>query len=176
MWRIAMAECMTWTEDMMVHVDSIDRRNQALIKQLTELCQAVGNNKKDQEIKDIFRFLAAYTIEHFRDEEQLMRPGYIGAFAHKKAHADFVEEVVWYLGAMEAGEIDSRLVLWVAKKLWERSRRHITFMDRELAEFLEPKGGAEDELEQKKIDDIQGTGVGAARLIGFPGLRALKPY
>ncbi len=171
-----MEDYIAWTDDLSVHVDSIDRRNKELVKQFSELREAVLRGGEEQEIRDILRFIAAYTVEHFGYEEKLMGPDYVDSSEHKKAHADFIEEIVWFLGAFEAGDVDSRLVLWVAKRLWKKTRQHILAMDKGLAKVLGPETSAGNEFGQQEDNNFQETGVGAARLIGFPGLRALKPF
>jgi hemerythrin len=135
-----MADWVSWTEDMTVHVEKIDDQHRELIKRFNQLGEAVWEGKGKEAVGDMIKFLAEYTVEHFSDEEELMRIyEYPKAESHRQAHKDFVKKVGDLINDLHAREFDSPLVISVVNKLGDWTRMHIRVMDKELGSYIRSK-------------------------------------
>jgi len=134
------ADWITWTPDLAVNVEKIDLQHRELIKRFNELGEAVWDGKGKQAIGDTLRFLADYTVEHFRDEEALMLAyGYPDYAGHKKIHEDFVGEVKAFIKEFENKDVQSAMVVSIVGKLGDWTRNHIRVMDKEVGAFIRAK-------------------------------------
>ncbi|MBM3299262.1 MAG: hemerythrin family protein [Deltaproteobacteria bacterium] len=135
-----MAEWISWSHDLTVHVDKIDLQHRELIRRFNDLGEAVWDGKGKEAIGMTLRFLADYTVEHFRAEEDLMEVySYPMYLQHKKVHDDFVAEVAAFIKDFESKEVDSALIIQVLGKLGDWTRQHIRVMDKEVGEFIRSK-------------------------------------
>jgi len=131
-----MADWISWTSDLTIDVPEIDEQHQELIRQFNNLGEAVWDGKGREAIGDILRFLADYTVKHFRDEEILMsRLNYPDHASHKKAHDDLVAEVTEFIGKFDSGEVASHLVISVVDRLGQWTRQHIRLEDKALGQY-----------------------------------------
>ena len=81
-----------WTPDLATGHEAIDGQHRELFRRVDGLLDAMRLGDRD-EIGRLFEFLGAYVVEHFGDEERLMREaGYPGLNVHKAAHDRFVRE------------------------------------------------------------------------------------
>jgi len=84
---------MEWKTQYSVENAVIDRQHKALFDLVNEVADKVkiGNMP---EIRDVIDRLAAYTVEHFRDEEAIMRKASYPAIEdHEMIHAELLEKV-----------------------------------------------------------------------------------
>jgi len=61
------------TEDMLLHVSSIDNQHRELCNRIDELSKAIWNGVKPKELSDFVDFLHDYVRLHFNDEQRLMQ-------------------------------------------------------------------------------------------------------
>jgi len=84
---------MDWKDQYSVENPLIDRQHQTLFALVNEVADKVKTGNMP-EIKGVINRLAAYTAEHFRDEEAIMRKaGYPGLEDHEMIHAELLEKV-----------------------------------------------------------------------------------
>lgn len=84
---------MDWKDQYSVENPLIDRQHQALFALVNEVADKVKTGNMP-EIRGVIDRLAAYTVEHFRDEEAIMRKaGYPALEDHEMIHAELLEKV-----------------------------------------------------------------------------------
>ncbi len=132
-----MANWIEWRPDYRVGVDKIDEQHEALFRMFNELGDALWDGKGREVIGDALKFLAQYTVNHFRTEEEFMRscryPGYV---AHKKLHDELVQEVSEFIVKFESDELPHSAVLAVVNRVGNWTRDHVRGMDQEMAAFI----------------------------------------
>lgn len=84
---------MDWKDHYSVENPLIDRQHQALFALVNEVADKVKAGNMP-EIRGVIDRLAAYTVEHFRDEEAILRKaGYAALEDHEMIHAELLEKV-----------------------------------------------------------------------------------
>ena len=84
---------MDWKEQYGIENTMIDSQHQALFGLVNEVADRVRTGNMP-EVKAVVNRLAAYTVEHFRDEENIMmRAKYPGLEDHRLIHAELLEKV-----------------------------------------------------------------------------------
>lgn len=83
-----------WRETYNIGVSQVDEQHQRLVVKLNEFLDACIQQKGKENIIETLAFLKEYTVEHFRDEEEIMLKYNFPEYAeHKKDHDDFVAVV-----------------------------------------------------------------------------------
>lgn len=81
---------MLWSEDYEIGNELIDGEHKEIFARIDLLMAA----KTDDEVRQMAVFMANYVVEHFRDEEELMRSvGYPDYDAHRQLHAEFRQSI-----------------------------------------------------------------------------------
>lgn len=81
-----------WSSALAVGHGVIDSQHRELFRRHAQLVEAMSRGDLG-EMKRLFEFLGNYVVEHFDEEEQLMKTsGYPAAALHALAHASFVRE------------------------------------------------------------------------------------
>jgi len=84
---------MDWKDQYSVENALIDKQHQALFGLVNEVADKVKAGSMP-EVKGVINRLAAYTVEHFRDEEAIMKKaGYASLEDHQMIHAELLEKV-----------------------------------------------------------------------------------
>lgn len=84
---------MDWKDHYSVENALIDKQHQALFGLVNEVAEKVKSGNLP-EIKGVIKRLSSYTVEHFRDEEAIMRKaGYPDLEDHQMIHAELLEKV-----------------------------------------------------------------------------------
>jgi hemerythrin len=84
---------MEWTKDLAVGVEKIDEQHKELFKRIGGLVDAVKSKTCKYVIGDVIGFLHDYVIEHFSDEEKIMRKYRYPEFEeHRAQHDKFIRE------------------------------------------------------------------------------------
>ncbi len=84
---------MDWKDQYSVENAVIDRQHKALFALVNEVADKVKTGNMP-EIRGVIDRLAAYTVEHFRDEEAIMRKaGYAALEDHELIHTELLEKV-----------------------------------------------------------------------------------
>jgi hemerythrin len=132
-----MADWIMWLPEYEVNVRQIDHQHEELFRRLNELMDAVWDGKGRDAIGSSLAFMALYTVDHFRTEENFMTLySYPGYNEHKKVHDDLVQEVSEFEKKYRTEEVPVDLVVQVMNRLCDWTREHVRGMDQELGAFL----------------------------------------
>ncbi|MEI7891732.1 MAG: bacteriohemerythrin [Myxococcales bacterium] len=125
-----------WQDSLSVGIETIDNQHKSLFQALSDLQKTAQTRGERQAIQRLFTFLAQYTVEHFRDEEALMRSwNYSRYEAHKAEHDLLVTRLSelwesWMAGECEIDDVVDFLAIWLS--------HHIAINDKHIGiEFRE---------------------------------------
>lgn len=131
-----------WKDSLLVGVSQIDAQHRQLVKAIDDLMEACMKGAGREAVAKTLSFVAAYTKEHFADEEKLQAQyAYPDINAHKRLHAQFISNVA----ALESdfkqngpnvaltGKINKTLIDWLIK--------HIGSEDKKVGLHIQSKGG-----------------------------------
>ena len=131
---------MTWTEKMSVGVVVLDNDHKKLVEMLNNLFDAMQAGKGRDALGKILDGLVAYTVEHFKREEQLFaQTGYPDAAAHKAQHEDLCKQAVAIQQKYKSGATTT-LSLEVLNFLKNWLVNHIQGTDKKYTAHLNLKG------------------------------------
>ena len=131
---------MTWTDKLSVGVEVLDRDHRHLVDMVNTLFDGIQAGEGQAAVGSILDDLVAYTVEHFRREEDLMaHAGYPDAAAHKEAHARLCRQVLDIQAKYRSGATPT-LSLEVMHFLKNWLTNHIQGSDRHYAPLLNAKG------------------------------------
>ncbi|MDR0734541.1 MAG: hemerythrin family protein [Elusimicrobiota bacterium] len=83
-----------WDSALETGHELIDNQHKQLFAKLNSLVDAYDSNKGKAELEKTLEFLAAYTIKHFADEEELqVKYNYPDYMRHRTIHSDFKNTV-----------------------------------------------------------------------------------
>ncbi len=83
-----------WTPEMSVGVPSLDKDHQRLIEILNHLSLSIRENKSKETLGEIIDNLVAYTLYHFKREEDLfLQTAYPDSAAHVKEHHELKRRI-----------------------------------------------------------------------------------
>jgi hemerythrin len=129
-----------WDSKYAVGVAIIDAQHKTLFEHVNALFDAMQAGHGKEELGRTLAFLANYTVEHFKTEEELMRrTAYPGFLAHKGIHDDLTRQVIDLQGKLEKGS--QMLSLPVMHFLRDWLSHHISEEDKKLAAHLNRPGG-----------------------------------
>jgi hemerythrin len=129
-----------WEPGLAIGVSIVDEQHQELFRRVNALIDATREARATAEVRRLFDYLARYVVEHFSDEEQLMREA---AFpereTHGREHAEFVRDFqalrADFLEKGAGPPLAVRLNVWLCGWL----RRHISERDRSFGAWLESR-------------------------------------
>lgn len=132
---------MEWSENLKLHIDSIDEQHHRLVSLINELDDAVQANHGADVLGKVLEELIDYTKTHFKYEEALLeKHGYPSFPGHKAEHDALAEKVVFMQDMFSGGQdLDTDMVLNFLK-VW--LQEHILDIDKQYAPFLKEKGAA----------------------------------
>jgi hemerythrin len=126
-----------WEENMVLGIDIIDKQHKSLVEQMEFLSDALASDKPLQKYEETLQFLDEYTVQHFRDEEQLMvEAGYVGYKRHKALHQDFIVELENMKETLLNGESPRSAAYVIFKVLLAWLVQHIMREDKKMADFV----------------------------------------
>ena len=88
---------LTWNDQLMVGIDSVDHQHQHLVVLINRLDEVVTLGAEEQTIVDTVNELVDYTVYHFQHEEELMQKADYNPemFAkHREQHQEFVDKML----------------------------------------------------------------------------------
>lgn len=130
---------MSWNDDYLLGIPSIDRQHRELITMLGEFDGAILERRSREITGEILARLGRYTLEHFDYEEDLLaRYDYPGLDEHRRAHAAMRQRVEDLLAAHGGGRVVPSMELMRFLKNWITT--HIMGTDRLYADFLIDEG------------------------------------
>lgn len=128
-----------WDSKYEVGVGVVDAQHKALFDRVNALFDAMQAGHGRDEIGRTLKFLATYTVEHFKTEEDLMqRYAYPGYASHKAIHDDLTHQVTDLQAKLAAGS--QMLSLPVMHFLRDWLAHHISEEDMKLAQHLKAAG------------------------------------
>jgi hemerythrin len=129
----------TWNQNLSVKIKSIDDQHIKLIEMLNDFYDNITNRSNKENISKLIAAMKAYTIEHFTEEEHLMKTnGYPFFDSHKKEHDHFIKRVTDVEDKFNSGRLI--LSLEMTSFLFEWLKKHIQGTDMKYSEFLIEKG------------------------------------
>lgn len=89
-----MADFYVWTkEELGLDVPDMDREHQTLIAKMNALYDAIENKQPNDQVQKFVDDLAAYTTQHFADEEAYMESvQFPGLATHKIIHGQLLKQ------------------------------------------------------------------------------------
>ena len=128
-----------WTDDLSVHIASIDRQHQELIRMINELNDAMKVGKANNVLSGIINGLLAYTRTHFSMEERLFdQYHYPDTALHKVQHEKFVHEVEQFRNDFDQGKLGMSIKIISFLKDWLLN--HIKGTDQKYSSLFIEKG------------------------------------
>ncbi|MDR2724724.1 MAG: hemerythrin family protein [Candidatus Adiutrix sp.] len=125
-----------WNAKLETGVERIDNQH----RELYRLVNLVLDSDQGTKIDDTFKFLDAYVVQHFADEEALqVASRYPGLPEHKEMHTDFIRALIDLKSqlAKTASDKEQRelVVLAVNGTVVDWLGNHINIHDRHFAEW-----------------------------------------
>ena len=113
----------------------VDGQHQQLFKLLSELDQAIGEQRGAAVIDQTLGRFALYVIDHFRDEEKLMRDcSYPLLAEHKELHDKLTAKASGLLDKYREG--DKQLAQFLSNFLSEWITEHIMREDQKIFDWI----------------------------------------
>jgi hemerythrin len=146
-----------WDSDLKTGMKSIDDQHQGLVEIINETLQMCFNNQKISEsrIKEIYSKLTLYVIEHFENEENLMKFYKIDTRhkdVHYEAHMDFKNNVSQLFSDISLltdvdkfGEVIEFLIRWLAYHILNMDKSLVRQIDLIQDENISPQNAYEKE-------------------------------
>jgi hemerythrin-like metal-binding protein len=129
-------EKIVWSDDYSVGIQSIDEEHRGLILLINRFGDALFVSKSKKEVAKAFEQLLDYTVNHFRNEEELMEKyNYPEIKQHIQDHHRLTQEVL-ELNKDKQYVFPDNIIEFL--KSWLIN--HILEVDRRLGEFLVKKG------------------------------------
>lgn len=123
-----------WNRRYETGIHAIDTQHQAMFAALNDLAESFTSGTSHEMVIHSLVFLARYTQEHFRDEEQFMRElGYPGLATHMEEHASLTEELKRLQDKLSAGKtitMDVTIFLadWLTHHINDVDMRYVAFL------------------------------------------------
>ncbi len=132
-----MGKWIEWRPQYRVGVEKIDEQHEELFSMFNELGDALWDGKGKEVIGQTLKFLAQYTADHFRTEENYMRTHNYPRYAeHRSVHDKLVSEVSEFIVKYDSQELPHSAVLEVVNRLGDWTRSHVRGMDQEMTKFI----------------------------------------
>ncbi|WP_025323758.1 bacteriohemerythrin [Deferrisoma camini] len=134
---------MQWEPKMATGIAKIDAQHKELIRRINKLLDAMKEGQGREMVGEVLEFLGRYVVEHFADEEALMKKyGYPKYPEHKAIHDRFKKEFEALAAENEKRAGSLSLTLQVQNKVVDWLRNHIMNVDVKMAAQLKEKGAA----------------------------------
>jgi hemerythrin len=129
----------TWTDNMLVHVEIIDNQHKKLVALLNDLDEALNQKREKDQLAKTITALAEYTFYHFMTEEKYFDQfQYPETLHHKNEHQYFVEKITEFQQSYDQGEATLTTDIIQFLKSWIIN--HIQKSDRKYAPLFNAKG------------------------------------
>ncbi len=131
-----------WTDRMETGVELQDRQHRELVRKVNELAAAMKAGKGREVVGDMLAFLGQYAVEHFRDEERLMKQaGYPGLAKHHAVHEAFKKDFGALVATYEAHPAKFSTAIEVQRRVLDWLRNHICGIDQDAGKYIKAHGG-----------------------------------
>jgi hemerythrin len=130
---------MTWTDELSVGVQTLDKQHVVLIETLNELHAAMLEGRARAAVGKILQSLMDYTRNHFATEEAMMEQAKYAALpTHRLIHRDLTRQVEEYVARFEKGDLTLSLHLLVFLSDWLTN--HIQGEDQKYGPWMNEHG------------------------------------
>jgi two-component system NtrC family sensor kinase len=88
---------LTWNDQLLVGIDSVDNQHQQLVRLINRLDEVVALGEDHQTLLDTIKQLVDYTVYHFQHEEALMKNANFNPeilARHQLQHQEFIEKML----------------------------------------------------------------------------------
>ncbi len=118
-----------WNERYNTGIPAMDKQHRKLVDLINKLFESMKDGGDRMVVSAVVDELVDYTVNHFRDEENLMRKhNYPDLDAHCRVHKNFIEQVSVYTDKIKAGErlppadVFKFLKDWLVKHIEQKDR------------------------------------------------------
>jgi hemerythrin len=130
-----------WDSTLETGHELIDNQHKQLFAKLNSLVDAYNSNKGKAELAKTLEFLAAYTIKHFADEEQLqVKYNYPDYMRHKTIHSDFKDKVKEMVEQLKQNGYNDKLMEETIVVVADWLLNHIKGDDFRMAAYVKTHG------------------------------------
>lgn len=128
-----------WKDEYRVGVAELDEGHKKLCALINELRTGILEGKGPDFTRKILKGLVGYSINHFADEERLMKEhGYPERLSHKLEHDDFRDKLLVYVdGYLKSATHDNMALLDFLSGWLEN---HLLCVDKKYQPFFISKG------------------------------------
>ncbi len=126
----------SWTPDLTVGVDAIDKQHKIWFEKADDLFDAGKTGKSKEIIGELLDFLDSYTKQHFADEEQYMMSIHYPEYAtQKKLHTGFIAELAKLKESYAQSGGNIIVIMNANRMVIDWLTNHISFHDRKIGKF-----------------------------------------
>lgn len=127
-----------WTDDLATGHQDIDRQHRELFDRFNRFLEACSSRQGPAEILRLFEFLDQYVVEHFRQEEQLMKQhDYPETLFHQQQHREFTSRLRELRRELAKAGATITVLIHTNKALLYWLSTHIKQIDIKLGRFLQ---------------------------------------
>lgn len=128
---------MEWSESLSVGVGAIDCQHRELINRANAFYAALRKENGKEETIRVLNFLAAYVVDHFRDEEAIqVRYSYPKYAEHKKMHKEFLDNVKIMQADIEQNGVTVAASSLIAMTVSNWLVNHISKQDKDIGRHI----------------------------------------
>ena len=132
-------DLITWTNDMSVNIEKMDKQHKILIENLNNLFNAMLEGKAQEIINKTVDALIDYADFHFSAEEEYFeKHKYPESHAHKIQHSYFKDEILLFKKELLDGKSTVPMDVFNFLKNWLTD--HILNSDKKYSKHLNSKG------------------------------------
>ncbi len=125
----------TWTKDLALGIDSVDRQHKMLCEYINQLYAAMQSKADTHTLTKLLDALADYTVTHFKDEERIFgSSSYPDVEVHKEVHRKFVNKLKEFKTQLHSGSAVLSINLLEFLKDW--LIKHIMGTDKQYVRFV----------------------------------------
>ena len=126
-----------WTEDLALHVETIDNQHKELCNRINELSKSIWNGVKRKELIEFVDFLHDYARLHFNEEQHLMEEHHYQEYSnHSKEHDSLKSKVQNMKDGLNNDAISQEHLLRAVTELQENFKNHLRTEDGPLGNFI----------------------------------------
>jgi hemerythrin len=127
----------SWEEKYRTGIKEIDDQHKYFIELLNNYFHAADENRSQEEMKELFRKISDYAIEHFTTEEKYFdKFNFQEAEEHKLKHQEMLNEIKIIKTIKDKDDVDFSVMLFLSEWLDE----HLEKMDQNYVECFKRHG------------------------------------
>lgn len=131
-----------WQENLSIGVLEIDIQHKLLFDKFSSFLNAYAADGNTDKTLQMFWFLEAYAVTHFKEEEKLMQQaGYPSLQAHRQKHQAFIDQINKMKERLKAEGLNQGLVATMTSFITSWLVQHISTEDRAIGDFINKRPG-----------------------------------